>query len=403
MLTVDEALGQIQERVERKAAIKVPLDQGLGRMLAEEITCDRDSPPWDKAMVDGYAVVASDLSQGVGSFTVIEEIVAGATPTQAVRPGEATRIMTGAPIPQGCDAVVMVERTRIVGSGSPEQVEISEQARAGQNILRRGAAMRAGESVLPAGKMLRAIELGLLAEVGRAEVHVVPTPRVAVLSTGNELAPAGAMLSAGQIRNSNGPMLLAAARELQAEAIDLGIVRDEAPALRAAITQGLQADVLVLSGGVSAGVLDLVPQLLAELGVEQVFHKLSLKPGKPMWFGVRPAQRSRCLVFGLPGNPVSSYVCFHLFVRRVIEWLAGRPDSTKQRAMALGSEFKHRGDRPTFHPGRVTTIDGASTIELVRWRGSADLYGLSQADALIHFPAGNQDYAAGDKVEVVVL
>jgi len=190
---------------------------------------------------------------------------------------------------------------------------------------------------------------------------------------------------------------------LGASAIELGPARDELADLRQRVAEGLDANILVLSGGVSAGVLDLVPQVLAELGVEQVFHKIKLKPGKPLWFGVRRGRRP-CLVFGLPGNPVSSLVCFQLFVRPAMASLAGQQGHGLTRVRArLASGFQHRGDRPTYHPAVFDSAGEAPTIEPLRWQGSADLFGLSLANALAHFPAGDRHYAAGESIEAVLL
>ncbi|MBX7071882.1 MAG: molybdopterin molybdotransferase MoeA [Pirellulales bacterium] len=403
MISVDEALQLVLAHADVLPAVEAPLADALGLVLARDVASDLDSPPWDKAMVDGYAVQAADLASGHARLTILEEIVAGAVPTQSVRPGGATRIMTGAPTPDGCDAVVMVEQTSHHPGDGLGQVEINEVARAGQNILRRATALAQGDVALLAGKKLRAIEIGLLAEVGCVQAPVIPRPRVAVLSTGNELIPPSEIPGPGQIRNSNGPMLAAAVRELGASAIELGPARDELADLRQRVAEGLDANILVLSGGVSAGVLDLVPQVLAELGVEQVFHKIKLKPGKPLWFGVRRGRRP-CLVFGLPGNPVSSLVCFQLFVRPAMASLAGQQGHGLTRVRArLASGFQHRGDRPTYHPAVFDSAGEAPTIEPLRWQGSADLFGLSLANALAHFPAGDRHYAAGESIEAVLL
>ena len=249
----------------------------------------------------------------------------------------------------------------------------------------------------------RAVELGVLAEVGRVEVRAIDRPTLAVLSTGNELVPAVRTPGPGQIRNSNGPLLVAAATSAGARATDLGAAVDEHAALRAAIERGLTHDLLVISGGVSAGVLDLVPGVLAELGVEQVFHKVSLKPGKPLWFGVA-GNAHGTLVFGLPGNPVSSLVCFELFVRPAIGRLAGREDtSLAETAAPLTADFTNRSDRETYFPARLALVDGRLLVEPLRWRGSGDLRTLVEANALACFPAGTHQFAAGQSVRVLRL
>jgi molybdopterin molybdotransferase len=331
-------------------------------------------------------------------------VVAGALPSQAVKPGTAIRIMTGAPIPTGADAVVMIEKTQLIpGQGPLGNVEIIAPARPGQNILSRASAARCGDLVLRAGQRIRAIEVGVLSEVGRTSIQVTPRPQVAILSTGNEIVPPQQKPGGGQIRNSNGPMLAAATRLVGANVVDLGIARDDAAELRSLIARGLQCDVLVLSGGVSAGVLDLVPPVLAKLGVEQVFHKIRLKPGKPLWFGVRDGAK-RSLVFGLPGNPVSSLVCFELFVKPAIARLAGQTaPATRRVQAALVIPFKHQGDRPTYHPATLRWTDRGPEVEPLRWQGSADLFTLARANALAHFPAGDYQLVVGEKVETLEL
>ncbi len=315
MLTVDEALSSVLSHARPLATEHIGLAAALGSVLAEDVASDVDSPPHDKSTVDGYAVISSDLADGSGEFSVIEQVVAGAVPAHSVASGCAIQIMTGAPLPAGADAVVMVERMETLNAGPSPRIRIRDEGcHSGQNIVRMGASLRRGDVVLERGRPLRSIEIGLLAEVGRSEVAVVRTPRVAVLATGNELVPCDQLPGPAQLRNSNEPMLAACVVRAGAIAQGLGIAGDEPAELRRLIAVGLKADVLVVSGGVSAGVLDLVPGVLAELGVEQVFHNVNIKPGMPLWFGASPGQPAK-LVFGLPGNPVSSYVCFELFVR----------------------------------------------------------------------------------------
>jgi len=406
MLTVEQALDAILLRARSRPPCMVPLAVCPGLVLAEEVASDVDSPPHDKALVDGYAVMSSDLADGVARLTVLEEVVAGDVPTLQVEPGTATRIMTGAPLPDGADAVVMVEHTRPPddGHGMLEQVLVECQAQPGQNIMRRATSLARGQVVLRSGQLIRPVEVGLLCEVGRTSVSVVPRVQVAVLPTGNELVPADQCPGPGQIRNSNGPMLLAAAARAGAEPLDLGIARDERPDLEHRVARGFAADVLVLSGGVSAGVLDLVPGVLAGFGVEEVFHKVRLKPGKPLWFGVLRHEVGEKLVFGLPGNPVSSLVCFELFVRPAVESLMGRTAGPRYLPARLASQFEHRGDRPTYFPARLERDSGgASTLEPLAWHGSADLRGLAEANALACFAAGDRTYEAGDPVLALPL
>lgn len=407
MLSVDEALRTVLQNVRPVAARSVTLADALGCVLAEDVTSDVDSPPHDKSIVDGYALRAADVVAGRARLRVIEEVAAGRVPQHSVEPGTATRIMTGAPLPVGADAVVMVEKTRLVDDVA--EIE-DERFRVGQNIVRRGVSMTCGDRVLsPDAGLLSPSQIGLLAEVGRAAVRVIPRPHVAVLATGDELVTAAEVPSVGRIRNSNGPMLAAQVARAGGIAHDLGIARDDRDELRRKIADGLTFDALVLSGGVSAGVLDLVPSVLAELGVVEVFHKVRMKPGKPLWFGVytggdgvtRP-------VFGLPGNPVSSLVCFELFVLPAICHLRGMPWYVRpvEFAAYLTEAFAHRGDRPTFWPALRGVWDGTKQLDPVtpcKWHGSGDLRGIASADCFLCFPAGDRHYQAGDAVSVRVL
>jgi molybdopterin molybdotransferase len=398
MLSVDEALRLVLDHAEPLPPVSTPLADALGRVLAEPIISDIDSPPHDKSIVDGYAVIAADIAAAGVELSILEEVTAGASPTRTVEPGTATRIMTGAPLPAGANAVVMIEQTNIVG----QRVAILQSpVKAGQNIMRRAAAMSRGQQVLATGKRLRPIEIGLLAEVGRTQISAVPIPSVAVVPTGNELVEPAAVPRFSQIRNSNGPMLVALARQSGAQAQDLGIARDDPRELARILEAGLASDVLVISGGVSAGVLDLVPNILRELSVEQLFHKVNLKPGKPLWFGLRQqGAGNRTLVFGLPGNPVSSLVCFELFVRPAIETLRGLPPTGLPRMSArLSADHQQRGDRPTYWPAALHE----NAVTPLGWRGSGDLRTLTDANCLAHFPAGDRRFHKGEPIDVLLL
>jgi molybdopterin molybdotransferase len=282
----------------------------------------------------------------------------------------------------------MVERTEIVEEGGRRDVCILHAPQIGQNIVRRGQSIRRGKPVLAAGTVLRGIEVGILAEVGQSQVPTCMWPRVGVLATGNELVPVDQKPAAGQIRNSNGPLLTTLAAQAGASAFHAGIARDDTADLRLRMQVGLAADVFLLSGGVSAGVLDLVPQALAECGVREVFHKVNLKPGKPLWFGVKDDGHHRTLVFGLPGNPVSSLVCFELFVRPAIKKLAGQKDCVQRPVQAtLTNDHAQRGERVTYWPSRLEeTADGTRQVTPLPWQGSGDLRTLADANALAIFP-----------------
>ncbi|MCC7419749.1 MAG: molybdopterin molybdotransferase MoeA [Planctomycetaceae bacterium] len=415
LLSVADALSLIVREVSPLAVERVPLMEALGRTLAEDVVSSIDSPPFDKALMDGYAVRSADLAVDGGiSLQVIEEVTAGRVPSRALEPGTATRIMTGAPIPEGCDAVVVIERTTF--DEATQRMSTDMRLKPGSNVLRRAASVAVGQRVLPAGRVLRAQELGGLAELGVSQVPVRRRPRVAVLATGDELVPVEATPGPGQIRNSNETMLCGQIVQAGGIPVPLGVAKDERDELRAKIQQGLAADVLLLTGGVSAGKLDLVPSELEAAGVRQVFHKVEVKPGKPVWFGVRergeegqgtqgaPSRTlgaNNCFVFGLPGNPVSSLVCFELFARTALRRLMGVEPAEPQPVRArLEQPHVARGDRPTYHPARLSWSETGPTVRTVRWHGSSDLCGTLEANAMALFPAGDADYASGSVVDV---
>jgi molybdopterin molybdotransferase len=401
MLSVAEAQELVLQRVRPLPPQIAPLGpQALGLVLAEDVQSDLDMPPWDKAMMDGYAVRSEDLVQGPAVLAVVEEIMAGQMPHKVLGSGQAARIMTGAPIPGGADAVVMVERTRSLEDG---HVRIEDTPKPRQHILSRGREMQRGETVLHAGTRLRPQEFGVLAAVGRSAVKVHPAPHVAILPTGDEIVDIDTVPGPGQIRNSNGNMLLAQVCRAGAMPRPLGIARDQVEHLRALVSEGLKADVLILSGGVSAGERDLVPGVLGDLGVEAVFHKVAMKPGKPVFFGVGGGtQSSGTLVFGLPGNPVSSLVCFELFVRPALRRLQGHADPGPFFVQArLTDDLAHRSDRPTYHPCLLLPKGEGWVIKPVPWFGSPDLRGLLQSDAFVLFPPGEHKFKAGQSFPVL--
>ncbi len=405
MLTVTQAQKLVLAQARPLPATAMPLADALGLVLADDVRSDLDMPPYDKALMDGYAVRSADLPSGRGVLQVIEEVTAGRMPTRALGPNQAARIMTGAPIPRGADAVVMSERTTPLDA-TRVQIEEKEAVKPRQNVLERGREMRQGEVVLRAGAKIRPQEVGLLAGVGRTSVQANPKPAVAVLPTGDELVETSQPPGPGQIRNSNGPMLMAQVLRAGCQPRAVGIAHDRVDHLRDLVSDGLRSDVLILSGGVSAGQLDLVPGVLNALGVKAHFHKVEMKPGKPILFGVKQREESLPprLVFGLPGNPVSSFVCFELFVRPALARLQGQLNPGPNILQAeLVEDFPYRSDRPTYHPANLAAGDDGWRVGAVPWFGSADLRALTAANALILFPAGDHRHRAGEPYPVLVL
>ena len=410
MLTVDQAIEAVLRHAQPLPGAVDLLIDALGCSLAEDIIADMDLPPFDKALMDGYAVRSADLADpSERSLRVVEEVTAGRMPSRPLLEGEATRIMTGAPLPLGADAVVMVERSRLDG----RNVILPGPVAQGQYRLTRGREMQADELLLKQGTRIDATKLGLIASAGRAEVLAIPRPSIAVVPTGDELVPVSQKPEAGQIRNTNGLMLTGLVRAWGIWEVQEGpVAPDDPEKLREALGRELWMkedryrpaesvpgliDVLIVSGGVSAGTKDLVPAALIDLGVEPVFHKVHVKPGKPLWFGVGPrrADKPGILVFGLPGNPVSGVVGFLLFVRPALDALAGQSARRTQLAsFSLGVPFQHRGDRPTYHPSRLQ--DGQ--VFPLDWAGSADLRTVALADGFAAFPAGDREFSAGEEV-----
>ncbi|MBA63757.1 MAG: molybdenum cofactor biosynthesis protein [Planctomycetaceae bacterium] len=397
MISIEQALEQIMARLPECRSTWCALDNALGHVLAEDVQSDIDSPPYDKSLVDGYAVIADDITLDI-TLSVLEDVLAGQIPTQTIQPGTAIQIMTGAPLPEGASAVVMIEQT----SRNQQDVTIHQETiKSETNIMRQATSLSKGETVLSAGKFIRPIEVGILAEIGCTKVPVYQQPKLAIISTGDELVEATKTPQAGQIRNSNGPLLQALATSHGADAHSLGIGVDNFEALSDLVATGLESDILILSGGVSAGVKDLVPAVLRQHGVEQVFHKLNLKPGKPLWFGIFSSGKHQTMVFGLPGNPVSSLVCFLLFVAPVISKLTGKTSAClRETTASLKTDFQQRGDRPTYFPAQLTEHGGNRYVTPLAWKGSADQQTLSKANALAFFQAGNQLYQTGEEITV---
>lgn len=400
MLEVTQARTEVLARVRPLKPTLTSLGPAvLGRVLAVDAVADADSPPFAKSLRDGYAVRAADCTTPPAVLRVVAEIAAGAVPTVPLHPGECARIFTGAPLPEGADAVVMQEDTQALGEG---QVRITDATvQPGQWVFPRGSEMRAGEVVLPAGTVINPATLGVLASIGRTQASLFDEPRVCILATGNELVEAGEKLKPGQIRNSNGPMLTALATRAGCRVQNLGIAPDTPADIRSLIAQAFDnADVLLIAGGISVGKFDLVPAILEELGVAVHFRQVRMKPGKPLLFGTK----DHTLVFGLPGNPVSVFVCFELFVRPALRVLAGHADpGPRTMTLPLAEALTETNDRPTYHPAKLDVGDGCLAVRPLPWQGAPDLRGLQPADALLVLPPGEVRLERGQLGSVVVL
>ncbi|HEX2181195.1 MAG TPA: gephyrin-like molybdotransferase Glp [Rubrobacteraceae bacterium] len=393
-----EAVRLVLENTHRLPAEDVPLVQAQGLALAEDVRARFDSPPFDNSAVDGYAVRSADASEAGRTFRVVDEAPAGRPAKRGVGEGEAIKIFTGGVIPEGADAVVMVENT----SGWGEQFELKRGASPGQNVRGSGEDVREGDVILRAGTEVGAPEIALAATQGYGALPVYRRPEVVVLSTGTELVEPGEReLEPGEIYDSNSFAVIAQAHEIGARARRITAASDDAGVLRDAVREALEtADVVVTSGGVSVGEKDLVKGTMLDLGVEQVFWGVRFKPGKPLFFGVREGAS----VFGLPGNPVSAMVCFELFVRPALVRMMGREDRGRPRIQVYFEEDV-RNSFGRMHAMRVSLekTQRGWRARSVGAQGSGLVSSLTKADALALIGPESEGVRAGDFVEAIVL
>lgn len=378
---------------------KVQLLGSLERVLAEPLKADRDFPPFPRATRDGYAVRASDLQLTPTDLKVIGQIKAGASFDKTVATGEAVEIMTGAAVPEGADAVVMVEYTSSTG----DQIQIQRAVSKGENLVPAGAEARAGQELLSAGIRMGAAQIAMAAAAGRVEISVFRKPDVAILSTGDELVELGDTPGSQQIRNSNSYSLAAQVAAAGGNPRRFPIAPDEAKRLSMLIDQSLAFDMLLLSGGVSMGKFDLVEQALIDHGAEFFFTGAQIQPGKPVVFGrVRHGNRT-IPVFGLPGNPVSVMVTFDLFVRPVLQALCGATPGRLSSAKArLSKDFKTKTGLTRFLPAVLSGGLYDPTVEPVAWQGSGDLLASARANCYLVVPPDRELLPAGEMVSVLV-
>jgi molybdopterin molybdotransferase len=391
-LSVDEALERILARVRTLEPLSVDLLDALGATLADDAIADRDVPPFRNSAMDGYAVIAADVAGAPATLRVVGEIAAGAMPSRPIVRGEAMRIMTGAPLPDGADTIVRVEDT----DNRTDSVTITVATKLGTSVRAAGEDLKHGETILRTGTVLRAAEIGVLATIGRKSVRVIARPRVAVLSTGDELVELDAPLRPGQIRDANRYSLASAARAMGATPVPLGIVRDTADDLRRALRDAAsKADVIVTSGGVSVGDHDHVKPVVDELG-SMDFWSIAIRPGRPLAFGEIDGK----LIFGLPGNPVSSLLGFELFVRPALLKMAGRRLLQRPRVTANLDDTLDTPPGLRFFARGV--YDAATnTVRTTGPQGSGILRSMALANCFIDVPETIQHLDRGASVTVI--
>ena len=381
-------LREVRASMPMPAVETAELGDCSGRVLAEDVLADRDYPPFHRSMRDGFAVRAADIP---GRLRLTGEVRAGGTFSGSAGAGEAVEIMTGAPVPAGADAVVMVEHCVRHDDGT---VSTDRSAQPGDNVSPRACEAAAGAVVLARGAWLDYAAVACLASVGRTSIQVFARPRVAILSTGDEVVDVQETPSGSQIRNSNAWSLAAQVERAGGVPVVLPIARDTKEHTRAAVEQGLTSDLLLLSGGVSAGKYDVVEPVLAELGATFFFDRVLIQPGAPLVFG---SVRGR-FFFGLPGNPASTMVTFELFARAAIGLLSGATDTSLPFALArLTQPFRHRAGLTRFLPANVRGAE----VTPVAWKGSGDIPSLCRANAFLVADAEKPDYAAGDIIPIL--
>ena len=375
----------------------VDLQDSLYRILRQPVLADADSPPFDKAIRDGFAVRSEDVQIVPVSLRIVAESRAGKGWSGSLAAGECCEIMTGAPLPAGATAVVMVEHSERL---APDSVRILKRANPNVGLLRQGMEARTRDSLLASGRKIGLADIALLASVGKASVMVSRRPRIAIIATGDELVEVLSSPEAGQIRNSNSYTLFTQCKLAGADPHLLGIAHDNLADLREKIRRGLEYDVLLVSGGVSMGKYDLVEDVFAEFGVHVFFDKVAMKPGKPTVFGFR----ERTFVFGLPGNPISTMVAFQMFVRPIILALLQAADTAPTILSAtLEVATKCDPDREALVPALVRFEGGTYRIATAPWKGSSDLPGLARANALIMIPQREGNLEAGESARFLQM
>ena len=400
MIQVQEALDKILSQIQFKGVEKVPLDQALGRVLTEDIVSRINNPPLDNSAMDGYALIAEDIESATPEnpvkLEVVEEIAAGYTAKGTLKPGQTMRIMTGAPIPPGANAVLMQEDTQKDG----DSILCLDKADVEENIREAGEDVRIGEGVLKKGTTLSPAHIGMLAVIGRSQIAVSQRPTVSILSTGDEILELDETPQGPQIFNSNGHMLAAQIKSAGGIPVYLGIAKDTEKDLMEKFEWALKADIVVSSGGVSVGDYDLVKSTLQKMGQDMLFWKVAMKPGKPLAFG----RIGKTPIFGLPGNPVSSFVSFEQFVRPSLRKVLGCSDLSHKTVQAKLTRTIHKKPgRLHFLSSIVTWADGEYTVTPAGEQGSGILKSAANANGLLIFPLEAEEIKQGQEVAVQLL
>lgn len=404
VISFSEALTVVQQYASRltpSAPKLVSLLNGFRLALAEDLIADRDFPPFPRATRDGYAVRAADVSTVPAQLRCIAELKAGASVEQSAvtaGKGEAVEIMTGAPVPAGSDAVLMVEYTERQGA----TVTVKRNVAPGENVVAAGSEARKGDHMVARGTRVNHTVVAIAASIGNAQLAVHRRPRVAILATGDEVMDINLPPGPNEIRNSNSYSLAAQVHGAGGGPLILPVARDNAEEIEVLIRKGTEADLLLITGGVSMGKYDLVEQVLEKLGARFFFTGVLIQPGKPLVFGELPTKAKKTPFFGLPGNPASTMVTFQLFARHVLDALAGaRPQSPLFAQAQLKAGFKTKTGLTRFLPAKLGGKHERPEVEIVKWQGSGDLMAMSRANCYIVVPPDREQFEAGESITVL--
>ncbi len=391
MISFEKALEIILSTTKALGTENVQLIHSIGRVLAEDVFSGVDLPSFNKSAMDGYAVRVSDIHAAGVKLKSIGLIQAGQTFKKKIKIGECVKIMTGAALPEGADTVVMVEDTRQLA----RTVLIEKAVKKNKNVCFRGEDVKKGQRVLRKGALISVSDIALLGAIGKSSIKVIKSPSVSVLNTGGEIVPIGRRLKAGEIYNSNGPQLLALLRSDGLNPHFLGIAKDSPAQLRDALKKGLQSDILLVSGGVSVGDYDLVPATLKRLRVKKIFHKVKVKPGKPLFFG----KKGKKIIFGIPGNPVANFLVYLAYVRPALYKMMGRKDyKLLFETGVLVQDFSNKSNRRHFVPVKIAKVRSRNVVTPVGSHGSADILALSKADGFMMCDENRRFFKKGSKI-----
>ena len=398
MISVEEALGILISNLPECKVEQIQFNCALGRILAEDLAATSDIPPFSRSAVDGYALLAADIENAPVELEIAGEIRAGGGIPANLNPGTVMGIMTGAPVPEGADSVQMVELCEILEPG--KRVRILKPVKARENIAPKGSEAQAGSVVLKSGHWIGPAEIAAMATFGYTHVKVYRKPSIAFMATGDELVEVNESPKPGQIRNSNAYCLASQLQYMGFEADYLGIARDNKEELRRMMLSGLERDVLILTGGVSMGEYDFVRDVFQDLGLDILFSKVAIKPGKPTVF----ARKGKKLIFGLPGNPISALITFECFVRPTLGRLCGMKEADLPRMKGeLLADMRQSPGRTAFMPAWVAWRDDGWKVDPLRWKSSADIVGFTGANATFIFPKNRDFLSRGETVEIMLL